>query len=177
MGETELYLESRYEEFQNRVTGGEVVSVPARYDLGVKPGDTLYFHHHVVTQKGQALDLDLSDDLYVVIYNDESTLHNQAIAYKCQDTGELKTLGGWLLLEPVPEDKGNSFQGGIEIVSIKDKPTKKAKFLFHSSKSEHLSVNPGDIVYFKKNSNYEIDIDGETLLRIRPEELLYAEEK
>lgn len=177
MGETELYLESRYEEFKHRVTGGEVVSVPAKYDLGVEPGDKLFFHHHVVTQKGQSLNLDLSDDLYVVIYNDESILHNQAIAYKSKETGELKTLGGWMLLEPVEEDKGNTMVGSLEVVSLKAKPTKKAKLVKRGTKSDHLNINPGDTVHFKKGSDYEIDIDGVTYLRIRPDELMYVEEE
>lgn len=176
MGDKELYLESRYEEFQHRVTGGEIVSVPAKYDLGVKPGDTLYFHHHVVTQRGQALDLDLSDDLYVVMFSDESLIGNQAIAFRSKDTGEVSTLGGWVLLRPIPEDNGNRTVNGIEVVSIKEKPTKKAEFIYGSAKSAHMHVSPGDTVYFKKGSDYEIEVDGETLLRIRPEDLIYVEE-
>ena len=70
----ELYLDSKYNEFQHRVTGGEVVSTPARYDLGVEVGDTLYFHHHVVIQKGQHLGLEENDGLYVVRYDHEQTL-------------------------------------------------------------------------------------------------------
>ena len=177
MGDTELYLESRYEEFNHRVTGGEVVSVPARYNLGVKPGDTIYFHHHVVTQNGQSLGLDLSDDLFVVRYDHESILNNQAIAFKSKDTGEIETLGGWLLLEPVLEDSGNTIVSGLEVVSLKEKPSKKAKFLKHNDRSRALNVKPGEIVYFMKGSDYEIEIDGKLYFRIRPNELIYVEEK
>ncbi len=171
----ELYLDSKYEEFKHRVTGGEVVSVPAKFDTGVSVGDTLYFHHHVVTQKGQHLGLNPEEGLFVVRYNHYETLANQAIAYKSKETGEINTLGGWLLLEPIPEDQSNKVVNGIEIVSLKEIPTKKARFIKHNERTEWLDVKPGDVVHFKKGSDYEIEVDGKKLFRIRPDELMYVE--
>ena len=45
----ELYVDSKWNEFKFRVTEGPVVAPPLKYDTGVKAGDTLYFHHLVVT--------------------------------------------------------------------------------------------------------------------------------
>jgi len=47
-GGLELYVDNRFNEFENRITEGPVVAVPFKYETGVKPGDTLYFHHLVV---------------------------------------------------------------------------------------------------------------------------------
>ena len=55
---TELYIDSKWDEmgeFNYRVTEGPVVASPFKYDTGVEPGDTLYFHHLVVMQGGQVL--------------------------------------------------------------------------------------------------------------------------
>ena len=51
----ELYIDNKYHEFENRVTEGPVVAVPFKYETGVQPGDTLYFHHLVVINDGQPL--------------------------------------------------------------------------------------------------------------------------
>ena len=51
----ELYVDTKYNEFDHRVTEGPIISVPAKYDSGAQPGDTLYFHHLVVINGGQSL--------------------------------------------------------------------------------------------------------------------------
>ena len=51
----ELYVDNRFNEFEHRVTEGPVVCSPQKYNTGVKEGDTLYFHHLVVVNEGQAL--------------------------------------------------------------------------------------------------------------------------
>ena len=51
----ELYVDNRFNEFEHRVTEGPVVCSPRKYNTGVKKGDTLYFHHLVVINEGQAL--------------------------------------------------------------------------------------------------------------------------
>lgn len=50
-----LHKPEGFREFENRVNEGPVVCSPIRYDTGVKEGDTLYFHHLVVMNEGQAL--------------------------------------------------------------------------------------------------------------------------
>jgi len=44
----ELYVDTRFNEFEYRVNEGEVISVPFKYDTPVQVGDTLYFHHLLV---------------------------------------------------------------------------------------------------------------------------------
>ena len=40
-----------------------------------------------------------------------------------------------------------------------------------------MGVKKGDIVGFKKNHDYEVDIDGEKYFRVRTEDLLYVKEQ
>ena len=81
----ELYIDTRFDEFENRVTEGPVVAIPFKYNTGVKEGDTLYFHHLVVMNEGQVLTGE--DNTYMVRYDPEHIVNNQAIAYKCKDDG------------------------------------------------------------------------------------------
>ena len=47
VGDQELELVSKFDEFGNRIMEAEIVAVPAKYETGAKPGDLLYFHHTV----------------------------------------------------------------------------------------------------------------------------------
>ena len=89
----ELYIDTRFDEFENRVTEGPVVAIPFKYNTGVKEGDTLYFHHLVVMNEGQVLTGE--DNTYMVRYDPEHIVNNQAIAYKCKDDGKIRCLAGW----------------------------------------------------------------------------------
>ena len=170
----ELYIDTKHDdmgEFNYRVTEGPVVASPFKYDTGVRVGDTLYFHHLVVMQGGQVLTG--VDDHYIVKYNPEA-ISNQAIAYKCQDTGEIKPLTGWSLLEPV-EEEDKTKSDVIEIVQLKEKLPTKGRVAFTSSGIEEIGLKVGDIVGFKENRDYRIKIDGKEYYRTRIEDLLYVE--
>jgi len=170
----ELYIDSKHDdmgEFNYRVTEGPVVAAPFKFQTGVRPGDTLYFHHLVVMQGGQVLTG--VDDHYIVKYNPEA-ISNQAIAYKCQDTGEIKPLTGWSLLEPV-EEEDKTKSDVIEIVQLKEKLPTKGRVAFTSSGIEEIGLKVGDVVGFKENRDYRIKIDGKEYYRTRIEDLLYVE--
>jgi len=168
-----IYIETKYDEFNNRSVEGKVVAIPYKYDTDVRPGDTLYFHHHVVIQKAQPIPLEEAKNQYIVKYNEEQTLACQAIAYKNQDTNEIKTLGGWLLLEKIEDEKEES-SSTIEVVKLSDSPIDKGRMTKHNKNSEYLDIQEGDVVYFRPNIAYEIKIDGKEYLRMRPDDLLYT---
>ena len=167
----ELYVDTKFNEFEHRVTEGPVVASPFKYDTGIEPGDTLYFHHLVVMNDGQGLTG--FEDHYLVRYNPEHAVNNQAIAYKNKD-GEIKLLGGWTLLKPVeePEDVGEAI---IEVIQLEESDKLKGELAFESKHTGDLGIKKGDIVGFKKNMDYRIVIDDQEYYRVRAEDLLYAE--
>ena len=172
----ELYVDHKLNEngeFENRVTEGPVVCSPFKIDTGVKPGDTLYFHHLVVMQGGQVL---TGDDKHYIVKCSKEALSNQAIAYKDKDTEEIKPLFGWSLLEPVEEEE--DFPSDlIEMVSLQEKLPTKGRVAFHSDELDDIGVEVGDVVGFKENRDYRIKIDGKEYYRTRIEDLLYVEEE
>jgi len=136
----ELYVDTGKDEmgeFNYRVTEGPVVASPFRFQTGVRPGDTLYFHHLVVMQGGQVLTGD--DSHYIVKYAEEA-LSNQAIAYKCQDTGEIKPLFGWSLLEPVEEEEEKFPSDLVEMVQLEEKLPTKGRVAFDSDQLAEVGV-------------------------------------
>jgi len=177
-GGMDLYIDTRFEmgEFNNRVTEGPVVSAPLKHNTGVKKGDTLYFHHLVVLNEGQVLTG--HDKHYLVRYDSEHTINNQAIAYKSSKSGHIYTLGGWCLLEKVEEEPEHGEQSDlIEVVKFTKSPVRKARVAFDAPWLEELGVSAGDIVGIKKNRDYEITIDDTLYFRVRAEDILYVEEE
>jgi len=165
----ELYVDTRFNEFDHRVNEGPIHNPPARYETGAKPGDTLYFHHHVVLDKGQIMPGE--DDKYLVFYNEQQAATNQAIAYKDQETGEIHQLFGWALLEPYDEDEEKESEI-IEVVKLKQSPVTKGKVAFGV---KEMGLEKGDVVGFKKNRDYRIKIDGKEYYRVAATELLYKQ--
>tara|TARA_R100000654_G_scaffold40902_1_gene66998 strand:- start:3434 stop:4018 length:585 start_codon:yes stop_codon:yes gene_type:complete len=171
-GGLELYIDTRFNEFENRITEGPVVAVPFKYDAGVEVGDTLYFHHLVVVNGGQPLTGE--DDHYLVRYDADVTINNQAIAYKSAKTGDIHPLAGWSLLEGVEEEE-EQISDIIEVVKLKEKPVTKGMVAFQAPWVEELGLKVGDVVGFKKNRDYRIKIDGKEYYRTRAEDLMYKE--
>lgn len=168
----ELYIDNRFNEFQNRTTEAPVVAVPFKYDTGVEVGDTLYFHHLVVVNDGQPLTGE--DDHYLVRYDPRATVNNQAIAYKSAKTGKVHPLGGWALLEAVEEEKEEE-SSVIEVVKLKESPVTKGKVSFAPPWVVQLGLEVGDVVGFRKNMDYRITIEDKEYYRVRSEDLMYKE--
>jgi len=168
----ELYIDTRFNEFERRVTEGPVVAVPFKHDTGVEVGDTLYFHHLVVVNDGQPLTGE--DNHYLVRFDPEHTVNNQAIAYKSAKTGEIHPLAGWSLLEGVEEHEEKE-SDIIEVVKLKDKPVTKGMVAFQAPWVEELGLKVGDVVGFKKNMDYRIKIDGKEYYRTPADRLMYVE--
>jgi len=167
----ELYVDTKYNEFEHRVTEGPIISVPAKYDIGAQPGDTLYFHHLVVVNGGQGLLGE--DDHYLVHYHPETATESQAIAYKNSE-GDIVPLGGWSLLEPVEEEVKEDSKI-IELVELKEKPVKTGRVAFTAPWIEELGVEVGDVVGIPKSMDYRIKIDGKEYYRTRAQDFLYVE--
>ena len=164
-----LYIDTRFEggEFDNRITGGPVVSVPAKHDTEVKVGDTIYFHHLVVLNKGQLMPG--TDDIYMVDYHPDVVTNNQSFAFKCKDTGEVKPLAGWALVSHMDQDEEVKSEL-IELVKLNATDVTKGVIAFDVPE---LDLKAGAVVGFKKNRDYKVEIDGKDYYRIAISQLLY----
>jgi len=169
----ELYVDTRFNEFEHRVTEGPVVSPPIKHNTGVEPGDTLYFHHLVVLNEGQVLTG--HENHYLVKYDPDHTINNQAIGYKSSKSGHIHPLAGWALLEPVQQQELKTNSDVIEVVELKKALPTKGRVAFEAPWLEELGLKEGDVVGFKQNRDYRIKIDDKEYYRTRKEDLLYVE--
>tara|TARA_R110000796_G_scaffold186143_1_gene302997 strand:- start:840 stop:1436 length:597 start_codon:yes stop_codon:yes gene_type:complete len=172
----QLYVDPKFDDFKNRTTEGPVVCVPFKFETGVEEGDTLYFHHLVVLggdNNGQIFTEE--DNTYIVTYNPDNAIGNQAIAYKSQKDNKIRCLAGWCLLKSVEQEELTLQSDIIEIVDLKEKLPTKGEVAYTCKEADELGVMPGDIVGFKQNRDYRIIIDGVEYYRTRAEDLMYVE--
>ena len=171
-GGLELFIDTKFNEFENRIQEGPVVAAPFKHDTGVEVGDTLYFHHLVVLNEGQILTGEPNH--YTVRFDPEHTINNQAIAYNNQHTGDILPLAGWSLLEPVEEEEVQESET-IELVKLSEVPVTKGRVAFEAPWINEIGAKAGDIVGFRKNMDYRVNIEGKEYYRTRAEDLLYVE--
>lgn len=168
--DTTLKIETKFNEFEHRVNQGEVVSTPHKYDTPVKPGDTLFFHHHVTINGG--IPLPGYDDRYLVAYNPHHTMSCHAFAYRPKDSDVVHPIGGWSVLSPTEED--SKLDTELELVEFEEKLPTRGVVAFDCKELEELGLSKGDTVGFKKNMDYRFKIDGVEHYRTRVEDLLYV---
>lgn len=169
IGGTKMYLDSKFDEFGNRFMEAEIVSVPSKYNTGAKPGDTLYFHHHIVLNK----DFSLGDNMYIVPFHPQGNRNNMANAYKNEDG--INMLGQWVFLEPMESSKKIKSQL-IELVE-QEVDNDRGRLLFTSNDISEEGLEIGDVIYFSKNSDYEMEVDGRKVWRMLINDLLYVATK
>ena len=171
IGDVEIYIETKFNEFEHRVMEGEVVGIPEKYKTQVAVGDTLYFHHHVVITPQV---LDENNDLYQVNYSPDGGHATQSYIVKKKDTDEIIALDDWVFLDPIkPEPKLKS--DILELVSFEEEVNYKGKIMYASDKIKELGLKIGDVVWFTKNSDYEMQIDDKKLWRVLIQNLTIVE--
>jgi len=168
LGDKELFLASKFNEFENRYNYGEIVSVPQKFDTGASVGDILYFHHHVCVEKRNHL----QEDLYLVQYDPNGGYGSHAYAFETAD-GAIHMLSDWVFVVPPEREPEKKTESGLIIMEkevVEDHGT--AKYI--SEPVAEAGVNPGDTVYFTKNSDYTMEVKGEKLWRMRLDDLVYV---
>jgi len=169
IGDTDLYIDPKFREFENRVCEGKITSLPLVYDGGANVGDTLYFHHHVVMNKK----LSLGDDLYLVQYHKGEGYNSQAYAYKNENG--INLIDEWVFLDAVNPEGFSPNSSGIILNLNKDDHGNKSKVSFNSPMLASYDLYVGDVVGFSKNSDYEMEIDGKAYWRMTINDIMYAE--
>ncbi len=162
VGGKELFLDTRFNEFDHRICYGEVLSAPLIYDTGVKKGDTLFFHHHVTISKS----LELGENKYIVFYDENQTNQSHAIAYRDSD-GELHMLAGWVFVQPIEvESVEEVTESGIIVdLDVSDVEYEKEAKMFMPH-PDHIAqgVKAGDTVGFDKDRDYKMKLDDGTIV-------------
>lgn len=163
VGDTTIYIDPKWNEFENRKMEAEIVAVPLKYDTGAEVGDTLYFHHHVLIA-GNGTRQRVQDDIYYVKYNPDNSQSTQAYAYKNKD-GDVQLLSEWIFLDPEDQPDEEVTESGI-ITELKKPDFNQFGYVIYDSPSvKELGLNAGDKVMIMKNADYRMKVDGKEVYR------------
>jgi co-chaperonin GroES (HSP10) len=170
VGGVELYMETKFDEFNHRYNFAEITAIPTKYKLGAKVGDTLYFHHHIISNP----QLVIYENHYIVSYSEEQGYHNHAYAYETEDG--LHMLGDWVFVESISEEKEETTASGL-VISLSKPEEKEGRLLCINKNTEDMGLKVGDIIGFSKNSDYTMTLkDGRKVWRMRNDDLVYVKE-
>ena len=163
VGDTTIYLDPKWNEFENRKMEAEIIAVPLKYDTGAEVGDTLYFHHHVLIA-GNGTRQRVQDDIYYVKYNPDNSQSTQAYAYKNKN-GDVQLLSEWIFLDPEDLPDEEVTESGI-ITELKKPDFNQFGYVIYDSPAvKELGLNAGDKVMIMKNADYRMKVDGKEVYR------------
>ena len=175
LGDTEIFLDSKFNEFEHRIAYGEIVGSPIKHDTGAKEGDTLFFHHHVIMNENLAL----GDGKYICMYGTGVHDVKQAIAYRSKDDGKLHMLADWIFVEPIEAHDGDILSESGLVLETAQKRIRKdvARVIEPDEELIRNGVKSGDVVGFDRASDYQMTLDDGTIVyRMRSEDISYVEE-
>jgi len=137
----------------NRI--GVVVSVPLDYEGNIKIGDNVVVQHNVFRTyfDGQGVmresDFHIKDDLFFV---------QPELIYLIIRDGEKISVDYYCFVEPIFEEK--KWIGKVERQHV-------GKVKYTNDVLSRLGIENGSIIAFKEHSEYEFQIEGELLYRMR----------
>tara|TARA_R110000824_G_scaffold316174_4_gene503387 strand:+ start:629 stop:1210 length:582 start_codon:yes stop_codon:yes gene_type:complete len=168
----ELFMDTSFDELKHARQYGTVIAVPkglpGGINLDIKKGDKVYCHHFLTSEENKIHFHD-EDKVYSVHWSN---------MYARVRKGKLKMLHHWNFVKQKIEEESNYMsESGIYL-----KPEAEDEELY--GYVEHMNdelkgwgIKKGDEVIFSKNSEYDMYIEGEKLLRMRNFDVLAKIEK
>jgi len=164
-GDLELVLNTSYNPMFHARRYGIVFVAPetTSVDFDVKKGDKVWFHHFVPIEDNHIKYID-EEDVYLAQINQ---------IYARERKGEVKTVHHWNLIEQIVEEESDiKTDSGIYIKSEVEDVLERGVVKHPSERLSEMGVKVGDKIIFTKNSEYDMDINGEELLRMRDIDIL-----
>jgi len=164
-----LLLDNRYNPHQtwNTTQCGEVKMLPLKLSKGkemrVKQGDKVYFHHFGCNTENK------------VLINDKPYYKMSYESLYCKVNGTVEMLNDYNLIEPILESEEDiRTKSGIW---LKGEAQAKmlcgtARFLTKEMKSQ--GIKDGDVVYFERNADCELLVEGKSYYRVKNRSFLFV---
>jgi co-chaperonin GroES (HSP10) len=164
VGDFVLKLDHVFRKLHNAVQKAKVVACPEGTELMV--GDTVYVHHFVVEE----------ERIVPVKDKEYRWLEYNQIYARVRD-GILKALGYYVLVEPVKFDESKfkkktdfglvlTQKAGTEYVE------RVGTVLHVGDEAAKEGIEVGDKIFFNKNCEYEITIEGELMYRMEKRDVI-----
>jgi co-chaperonin GroES (HSP10) len=183
----EIFLDIKFDPYRFARQYGVVYETPRWLPKGlefdVKKGDKIYFHHLITAAKGGVtIDKKFSNEsgqdyksANLVDWVEEENVykvHWQQI-YARVRKGKLKMLHHWNFVKQKVESEDNiKTKSGIFFKPEVEDITLHGTIVHMNDWLKNQGVKTGDEIVFSENSEYDMTIEGEKLLRMRNEDIL-----
>lgn len=170
-----LYLDGRYNNFENRISKGVVHSVPSKWSDIFHEGDTVYFHHSISIGKNR-VEVGLNSKLFILQYTKEHSY--DCLVYLIERDNEIFTVNDFIFVEPTEAETYKQI-GSILVPSNAEnkKPWRGKVAYLNDYVREQLNIEVGDEVVWSKDSEYEMEVEGKILYRMRVNDIMAIYEK
>jgi len=159
-----IFLSQNIKQVKNTVRYGEVLAVPDDCPIDVRPGDTLFFHHNIVS-------VTIMDDSHAdlessFLVDKENGVYRVPVdqgwplAYAVIRDGEFIALDGICFVRPVFEKKYDTF---LEIPDNKKEVKHVGEIVYSNESLRKDGVVEGSKIIFSKNSEYKFEVGEEML--------------
>ena len=166
----EMYRDTSYDPMKLARQYGTVYKTPihSSTDVDLEEGDKVWFHHFIPSAVNK------------VNYSDNDNVYQaeiQHIYLRKRGDDDFKALGHWNFVEQEVSEPKESKSGIILETSNSDVELH-GKAVFINEELKEQGVGEGDRVFFSENSEYDMNIEGRDLLRMRNFDILaiYEEE-
>jgi len=163
----EMYLDSSYDPMKFARQYGEVVITPEKLSsehMDIQVGDRIYFHHFVADNKNKMVEDE--DGNYIL-----QVKANQI--YCAVREGEIIMQNFWCFVEQKLESEENyKTDSGIFLKSTPDIEELRGYLRYANQEILDYGAKVGDEIVFTENSEYNMNIEGKELLRMRNIDIL-----
>lgn len=166
VGDFTMKIDHVFRRMHNAVQEATVVACPDGKELEV--GDTVYVHHFVIEEERRVPTKD----------KEYRWLEYNQIYARVRD-GILKALGYYVLVEPVKFDevkfKKKTDSGIVLTQKAGTSYVDRVGIVAHvGDEAEAAGIVPGDRIFFNKNCEYEINIQGKKMYRMESRDVIAA---
>jgi co-chaperonin GroES (HSP10) len=163
----EMYLDSSYDPMRFARQYGEVVIAPERLSskyMDVKVGDRIYFHHFVADKKNQMVE---DEDGNYILQVDAGQI------YCAVRDNKIIMQNFWCFVEQKTELEDNyKTSSGIFLKSTMEIEEQRGYLKYANQEILDYGAKINDEVIFSENSEYNMNVEGQELLRMRNIDIL-----
>ena len=163
-----LYIDTSYDRISHVIQHGIVRYVPKRLsswmesDVEVKEGDKVYCHHFIGEESN-----------CIEIHGEQLNMMKYNMYYARVRDGKIHMLMNWILVDYLEEKEVNyKTDSGIWLKANAERFEQVGIVRHINSKSKDFDINIGDKVLFIKDADYEMEIEGKKMYRMKNEDVL-----
>jgi co-chaperonin GroES (HSP10) len=163
-----LYFDPSYDKFKNRAVDGIVTSVPPHLSDVFMEGDRVWYHDSIIRGKNRVIDW--KNSTFKVQYDRADTF--DCLIYLIERNGKRFTTNHFVFIKPIKPVVKEKI-GSIFIPQLNEPKIYSAEIVYANDRLPlEVGANIGDTIVFAKNSEYEMEIDGQILYRTKLDNIL-----